>query len=428
MVLHRKRSAVALTLLSLALALILAALPLISSAAPATATPWGSRAIGTPLDAQQGVLNLPAICYPLKKTFLPLAARNFPAGVRSPAPAAQIVQIAQSPIHAVRVGYNDLSLSRPQVPAMQANLTRVDANFVALSAGRPDWSYFKWVGHETWWSSEVTDDQIDYLAEDIANYGAGRHVNAVVDMFAPRWITAHPMDAAVFFTGTITSTDQVSTAALVNGAYGWQALEMIGYVAAFHHVDSIAITEFFYHNYGYGADDLALYQADTGHADWPRDANDAVDRNDPGLGMWRSQKVAAWLERAAACAHNHDKAFYLDARISWGNLTSESRENGQDYATMLAVADKLILWGFPNLEGYAPGYLQEVASYLSGKYAADRFIMSVGLWGPEGTAVPAADVQTSMQSSVAGGLPDLWITPTNLFTAAHWDVLDVQWP
>jgi len=384
-----------------------------------------AQAARTPAGMRQNAFNLPAICYPLKKGFLPLVIRNAGGIGQALAPAIRMIQ---SPIHAVRVSYNNLSLSRPEVPALQVNLTRVSANFVALSAGRPDWTYFKWVGHEAWWSSEVTDDQRDYLAEDIANYGAGRHVNAIVDIFAPHWIIAHPADAAVFYTGAYTSPVQVSTAALVNGAYGWHVLEMIGYIAAFYHVDSIAITELFYHDYGYGADDLALYQADTGNSDWPRDANGNIDRNHPTLGLWRSQKIASWLERAAACAHNHGKQLYLDVRISWGNLPSESRENGQDYATMLAVVDKLILWGYPNLEGYPPGYLQEVSAYLSSKYLANRFIMSIGLWGPLGNVVPANDIQTSMQSSVAGGLPDLWITPTHLFTAAHWDVLDVEWP
>lgn len=411
----RHRIVAALTL-SLTLASTLLAIP--STGMPA-------RAAGMPAEPRQGTLNLPAICYPLKKVFLPLVVKNFTGVGQAFAPA---VQVAQSPIHAVRVSYIDLSLSRPEVPALQANLTQVGANFVALSAGRPDWSYFKWVGRETWWSSEVTDNQIDYLAEDIVNYGAGRHVNAIVDIFAPRWIAAHPTDAAVFFADATTSPDQVSTAALVNGAYGWQALEMIGYMTAFYNVDSVAVTELFYYNYGYGPDDLTLYQTDTGNTDWPRDVNGVIDRNDSALGLWRSQKVAAWLERAAACAHNHDKELYLDVRISWGNLPSESRENGQDYATMLAVVDKLIPWGYANLEGYPPGYLQDVAAYLSGKYAANRYIMSVGLWGPFGSVLPAADIQTSMRSSVTGGLPDLWITPTSLFTAAHWNVLDTEWP
>jgi len=207
-------------------ALIFSLMPVSSSALSVEGA--SAQATRTPAGLYQRALNLPAICYPLKKVFLPLVVRN--AGGVGQA-FASAIRVTPSPIHAVRVSYNNLSLSRPEVPALQANLTRVSANFVALSAGRPDWTYFKWTGHETWWSSEVTDDQRDYLAEDIANYGAGRHVNAIVDIFAPHWIIAHPADAAVFYTGVYTSPVQVSTAALVNGAYGWHVLEMIGYMS-----------------------------------------------------------------------------------------------------------------------------------------------------------------------------------------------------
>ena len=367
--------------------------------------------------------NLPSICQP-HRAFLPLLLDS-PPGTATVSISTPLTP--SSPIRAIAVYYDDLYLSRPEVPSVQANLNRVHSNFVSLPAGRLEWTYFKWADHPERWSSAVKDAQVDYLAEDLINYGAGRHRNTGVDVLAPLWIQSYPADAAIGVSGAA-SSEQVSLAALVNGAYGQQVLEMIGYLAAHYALDSISITELFYYDYGYGPDDLALYQADTGQADWPRQANGSINPDDPALGLWRSQKIAGWLQRASACAHSHGKELYLDVRISWGNLPSESRENAQYYATMLGAVDKLVLWGFANLAGYAPTYLGEVASYLVSKYPARRFIMSCGLWGPNGSVISAADLQTSLRSSSAGGLLDLWITPSNLLSSDHWAVLEGEWP
>lgn len=381
---------------------------------------------GKPLSVgiSQNPLNLPAICQAPHRTFLPLAVSRplSAATVSASAPVSPAL-----PIRAVGVRYTDLFLSRSEVASLQANLDRAHSNFVALAAGRMEWTYFKWADHPERWSSAVRDSQLDYLAEDIVNYGTARHRDAMVDMLAPLWIQAHPADAAIGLSGSV-SAEQVSTAALVNGAYGQQVLEMVGYLAANYALDSISITELFYYDTGYGPDDLALYRADTGQTDWPRRADGAINPDDPALGLWRSQKLAGWLQRASACAHNHGKEFYLDVRISWGNLPNESRENGQYYPTMLDVVDKLILWGYADLAGYSPAYLGEVAGYLVGKHPANRFIMSVGLWGPNGTVISAGDLQTAMQSSRTRGLPDLWITPSHMISAEHWAILATEWP
>ncbi len=355
------------------------------------------------------------------------AAEDIPAICQAtPRGAATARSAVESePIRAVRVHYASLSRSRGQVADLQRRLSAVRANFVTLSAGRPDWAYFKWAGQHRWWSSEVTRSGVDYLAADIAAYGRGRHVDVVVDVFAPAWLRAHPQDAAVDAQGR-RSTLQASLYALTEGQFGRHVLAMIGYLARHYPLHSISITELFYDDYGFGEDDLALWQRDTGYADWPRYPDGRIARDHPGLGAWRSRRVASWLQRAAACAHNHGKQLYFDARISWANPANDALESGQHYATLLPIVDRIILWGYPNLNGYAPDYLREVAAVITSRYPGNRFIMSVGLWDREGAITPE-ELQTAMLSSQDGGLSDLFITPSSMLTDDHWAILARSW-
>ena len=131
-------------------------------------------------------------------------------------------------------------------------------NVVALSAGRAEWTYFKWAGHSADQSSDVTSTGIDFLAEDSATFSQFAKVSAVVDVFAPNYILANPNKAAINALG-VPDPNLVSTAELVNGSFGQQLLDMVQYIAAnYPHVDSIDITELSYRADGYGPDNLAL--------------------------------------------------------------------------------------------------------------------------------------------------------------------------
>jgi len=108
--------------------------------------------------------------------------------------------------------------------------------------------------------SDVTSTGIDFLADDSAHYGQWAQIDALIDVLSPNYITANPTKAAVNASGQL-STDLVSTAEMVNGAYGQTLLSMVGFIAAnYPNVASISITDLPITWDGYGADDLALYK------------------------------------------------------------------------------------------------------------------------------------------------------------------------
>jgi len=330
------------------------------------------------------------------------------------------------PIHAVRIDYGDYTKSRNMVDALEANMRQGGVNMVALSAGRADWTYFKWEGHPEAWSSDVQNTGIDFLAEDVARFKAwADHISVVVDVYASRYVAAHPESAAISADGN-PSPYLVSTMQLVEGQLGSDLLQMLDYIAANYPVDSIALTELAYHVDGYGNDDQAAYMAHTGLSDWPRRANGQVDFEHPSVGEWRSYEIGRFLEKAAAIAHGHGKQLFMDVDVSWGNLSNEASEYGQNYAVMLQHADRIIVWDYFSLSGYNPEYTGDIAGYLE-KYGPDRVILSVGLWGKNGSIVSPDQLRLAMQAALGSPIPHLWITPSLYLSDQHWQVMKELW-
>lgn len=304
-------------------------------------------------------------------------------------------------------------------------MQKANVNLVALGAGRLDWTYFKWEGHDSNWSSDVRDTGIDFLAQDAARFSRWADVDVVVDVLAPRYIAAHPEAAAVSWLGE-RSASLVSTTELVRGEFGNQLIEMLDYIAAHYPVNSISITELSYYTEGYGDDDKAAYKAYTGRADWPRNPIGLVNIDDPSIGEWRSYEIGRFLERAAAVVHQHGKKLYMDVEVSWGQLHREAMDKGQDYEVLLQHADRLIVWDYFGLSGYRPDYTTNIAHYLS-KYGRDRIIISVGLWARDGGVISPDALRLAMQAAVKSEIPNLWITPSLYLSEEHWRVLEDVW-
>lgn len=328
-------------------------------------------------------------------------------------------------MRAVRVDYTNYSTSRSEVAALEQNMRQANVNMAALGAGRLDWNYFKWQGHEHYWSSDVVKTGIDFLAEDTARFGQFAHIDAVVDVYAPRYIQAHPEAAAISWLGQ-PSTLLVSTAQLVNGPFGQELLSMIEYIAANYDVDSISITELAYYIEGYGNDDKALYTAYTGRADWPRRPDGKINIDDPSIGEWRSYEVGRFLSQAAARVHPYGKQLFMDVDVSWGNLSLEAANKGQKYSVMLSAADRLVVWDYYGLSGYPPSYTADIANYLT-KYGPDRIIISIGLWMSNGSVMSPSMLEQGMVAGLGSPIPNLWITPSRYFTAQHWQVMTNLW-
>ena len=235
---------------------------------------------------------------------------------------------ASAPIRVMRVDYPDYSTSRGQVAAWEQNMKDAGINLVALGAGRVEWTYFKWAGHETNWASSVRDTGIDYLAEDTARFSQWAQVNAVVDVFSPNYIATHPGTAALRADG-VPSTNLVSTAELTTGEYGKQLLAMIEYIAANYQVNSISLTELFYHVDGYGPDDKALYMAYSGNSDWPRNLDGTIAIMDRSIGDWRTHALDVYLDKIVVICHKYGKQFYLDVGLTLDyGFTPDSASGG----------------------------------------------------------------------------------------------------
>jgi len=327
-------------------------------------------------------------------------------------------------IRALRVDYADVKASRSEVAELEQKIREAGINLVAIGAGRVDWTYFKWQSHEEAWSSDVQETGIDFLAEDTARFGQWASVNAVIDVFAPRYIAMHPQAAAISWLGR-PSPHLVSTMELVEGDFGRQLLAILDYLAAHYPVDSLSITELSYYTEGYGDDDKAAYMRYTGRSDWPRLPDGRVSIDHPSIGEWRSYEVSRFIAQAAAIVHRYHKKLYVDVEVSWGSLDLEGTERGQNYGLLLQSADRLVLWNYFGLSGYEPEYTARIAQSVQ-EYGPDRIIISIGLWAKNGVISPEA-LRRAMQSGLQSPVPHLWITPSLSLSDEHWQVIQELW-
>jgi hypothetical protein len=51
----------------------------------------------------------------------------------------------------------------------------------------------------------------------------------------------------------------------------------------------------------------------------------------------------------------------------------------------------------------------------------------VGLWGPKGVVMPPEDLGATLAAALEGGARDLWVTPNDQLTDAHWEALLRVW-
>jgi hypothetical protein len=398
-------------------------LPALAAPAPSATPVTNLPALVSPAPSATPVTNLPALVAPAPSA---TPVTNLPA-LAAPLPNATYLPFVanMTAIRAFRVDFNNYETSRAEIPTLEANMKSAGINLVALGAGRVEWNYFKWAGHDATWSNDVKDTGIDFLAEDAARFKPWAQVNAVIDVLGPNYIKAHPQAAAVSFTGQ-TSTDFVSTSELVYGDYGKQLLAMVDYIAANYPVDSISLTELFYYSDGYGADDKASYLAYSGNTDWPRDSSGVIDRNNDSIGAWRTHMLDVFVDQAVAIAHSHGKKLYLDVKISLNNLANCSNECGTNYHVVLIHTDRIIVWAYYDLDNYAPEYLTTVSQFLS-SFGNDRVILSVGLWDDVYPQTPPDMLRRAILATQAGGINNLWITPNILMTPQHWQVLKDLW-
>jgi hypothetical protein len=294
---------------------------------------------------------------------------------------------------------------------------------VAVGAGRYEWNFFRWNGHEQTWSNDQKYASGDLLADAAERiHDQGKKVVAIVDMYAPGLIASRPAIAAAGIDG-VPSTEEVCFTELVEGEYGRKIAEMVAYLAQNYDIDAISITELEYQRFCYDRRCLDSFQQHTQEKDWPRlFLSETIDRNSEAIGEWRSRLLAQWLKKLANAAHGYGKKLYVDVPLHYRHLESEAKEAGLYYPYVLDVADAMVVWDYFYLDERSPKTSGEVARFLMKRYGAQKVIMSFGLWGAD-KPVDAEQLSEAVSYAIDGGATNLWITPNHLLNKQHWAAL-----
>jgi glycosyltransferase involved in cell wall biosynthesis len=294
------------------------------------------------------------------------------------------------------------------------------AEVVGIGAGRVEWTYFRWKGHEDAWSNHQRGEpDLDLLLEAATAFREeGLEVAAFVDLYAPAWIQAHPGSAAVHSDGKA-SAEQVSLVELADGPFGARVVEMIEDLAARYPVDAVDVTEAAYGDTSFGKADLESFRALTGRRDWPRDAHGHVDVEDPAVWEWKCTLFERFARKAALAVRRHGKRLYLDVAASWKDLSRNGRDFGHDYERLLRIADRIVVWDYFAYEGLPPGASGDLARHLAASFPTSHFDLSIGLWGQKAVVGPA-EFDAALEAALAGGATQVWVTPNDQVTDEHW--------
>lgn len=296
------------------------------------------------------------------------------------------------------------------------------AKVVGVSAGRPEWVYFKWKGHNDRWSNHQKGAKEDLMQRASSTFHkSGFKVAAFIDIYGPKYISEHAGTGAVGFDGK-TNTEQLGFMELVDGEWGRIIVDMVGYIAGNYEVDIINLTEMPYYSYSYGPKDLKSYKNFTGNTDWPRLADGTIDRDNPSIWEWRSTFMSGFIAKAAEAAHRHGKELYVDVPVSWKDFRNNGRESGLDYSRVLRSADKIVVWNYFYLEGLPASTSETLSRYMSTNFPADSYYVSLGLWGKT-DAMGAKVFSEALDGTLRGGSKKIWVTPDSMLTNEHWNAV-----
>jgi hypothetical protein len=82
-----------------------------------------------------------------------------------------------------------------------------------------------------------------------------------------------------------------------------------------------------------------------------------------------------------------------------------------------------VVWNYFGAEDRSPEVSRGVVEELTHSFPDDRFYVSIGLWRPHGSIDPAT-LRKGVVYTLEGGVPNIWITPNELLSQAHWQVLN----
>ena len=291
---------------------------------------------------------------------------------------------------------------------------------IGIGAGRPEWVYFKWQGHEKDWANHQKGEKDDLLLKTTETFHrTGFKVAAIIDLYAPNYIKKNPEAAAIRFDGE-KSPEQISLMEIVEGDFGRLVLDMIEYVSRNYPIEIINLTELSFYSYSFNAKDLKSYEAYSGRKGWPLDKSGMINRNDPSVGEWKSEMMEQFIKKVAEVVHKHGKELYVDVPVSWKDFSRNAKESGLDYRRVLRYSDKIIIWNYFYLEDAKPTISEGLAKYMADNFPSRSYYISIGLWGKK-EHVNAESFAEAVNSTLKGGSTQIWITPNDLITDKHWE-------
>jgi hypothetical protein len=317
--------------------------------------------------------------------------------------------------------------------ALDARLDAAGVTGVELNAGRVEFTALDWAEHPDA-AAEPGTDHIARAARALRTTADGRQrqIGLVVDAYVPAWIARDPSVAGVDADGN-RAVYAASATQIARGEVGARLVSYVAMLGARYQPSQIALTELFL-DQSFGDDDLALFREATGAADWPRTPDGRPDGTAPEVTAWRSDVLTDLLRRARDAldeAGAPDVALAMDVQVDWEDPARGAPVAGQDYAALLGVADRLVLWAY--LFGDRPpsdvGRL--VDALVADGQDMSRFVVSVGLWAP-GTpeapgSLPAPTLAQAVEAALAAGATSVNVTPVTLMTDEDWVALAEAW-
>lgn len=343
-------------------------------------------------------------------------------------------QPASPGLQAVSLGIENI-VNPQDWDALRRQLDASRSNTVHLAAGRVEWTAFDWPAHP----EVAAEPGTDHLARAITELGTmpdgtPRRIDLLIDALVPAWIERDPSIAGRGTDGK-PARYLASATALHEGPVGDRFVELARELALRYKPDQITFTELMFDDETFGSDDLALYRRMTGEADWPRTDSGRVDEDSPKIGAWRSQVLTGLLSRVRQALDEvtgqvgHRVQLAQDVQVNWDEPGAGRPDAGHDYAALWQVVDRVVPWVYFDGGGRE---LADVTRLVAGLAAAapgaDRYTISIGLWGPEGSPVIAPTLMAeSLRAARLAKATSLNVTPVSLMTAEHWSALGGVW-
>ncbi|GAA1473976.1 hypothetical protein P4N68_06020 [Corynebacterium felinum] len=326
-------------------------------------------------------------------------------------------------VRAVSFGYEDVSDADFDWARAERRLRAINANAVALSAGRVEWTPFMWEEFPDAYSADSAVAE-DLLARALSHVG-DREVTLTIDAFVPRLIEEEQALAGVDSAGR-SSEFQASASQLSHGVVGDRLVAYAVAVASRYRPDFVALSELHFDDFTFGDDDLADFRRFSGRKDWPRLKGGQIDVSHDSIARWRSSVLSGLVARMRE-GFPPGVGLVVDVRASWDSPTGDRAESGHDYEQLLASSELINVWNYFGLSARGAGYTDDLARGLNASVGSGRYALSIGLWADDDRTISARELSRALRLAAKAGARSVSVTPASKLSEQHWTVLEQAW-